>query len=111
MADNPRLEYRGSLNVTKTGAQCLPWDYDYSLWPKEYFPDPGDVNKGVCRKPDGTKGPPWCYVNKDNLHKEDCLLPRCGMYYLPGKCAEISNFPDWQDNLFTVHIADPFYFV
>ena len=96
MTDNPRLEYRGSLSVTKTGAQCLRWDYDYdydySLWPKEYFPDPGDVTKRVCRKPDGTKGPPWCYVNKDKFPKEDCLLPRCGMYDLAGQYAERSNF-------------------
>ena len=85
MTDNPRFEYNGNLNKTITGRHCVEWT-SHSLWPNYTFPEYTDPDlksnpnvKGpgpVCRKPDGTKGPPWCYVN--STHREDCNLPKCG---------------------------------
>lgn len=73
-------EYKGQLNVTKSGLSCLPWAaVDDSPYTENMFPD--DIlnrRDNFCRNPRGDRAAPWCYVNQKNLSLEECDLLSCG---------------------------------
>ncbi|XP_028330018.1 hepatocyte growth factor activator isoform X2 [Gouania willdenowi] len=77
-------DYRGVVDTTESGAQCLPWNSDL-LFDELHV---GTVNSslmrglgdhGYCRNPDGDRKP-WCYVLNDGaISWEYCDVPSCVM--------------------------------
>ncbi|KAF4071452.1 hypothetical protein AMELA_G00273420 [Ameiurus melas] len=76
------VQYRGTANVTLSGAPCLPWSSD--LMYNELSPDTvhdasqrGLSDHSFCRNPDNDKRP-WCYtMNNGVISWEYCDVPSC----------------------------------
>lgn len=56
-------DYRGTLDYTRTGVMCQPWNRNY---PHEVKYDIKNKDYGLkvnyCRNPGGEKERPWCYT-------------------------------------------------
>ncbi|KAI0978792.1 hypothetical protein GJ496_000100 [Pomphorhynchus laevis] len=64
-------EYNGTVNVSITNLQCLPWKYGPSTAVA--------YNHNYCRKLN--KSIPWCIVQDGNATKqESCYIPLCRQY-------------------------------
>ncbi|KAF5901913.1 hepatocyte growth factor activator, partial [Clarias magur] len=75
-------EYRGTTNVTLSGAPCLPWSSDlmYNELSVDTVHDAslrGLGDHAFCRNPDNDKKP-WCYtMNNGVISWEYCDIPSC----------------------------------
>ncbi|XP_060737276.1 salivary plasminogen activator beta isoform X2 [Tachysurus vachellii] len=74
--------YRGTWSVSKSNANCLPWDSP-AIYHKSYTawrPDSRELGLGshsYCRNPDSDLGP-WCHIYKGSqLTWELCDIPKC----------------------------------
>ncbi|CAH1243335.1 PLG [Branchiostoma lanceolatum] len=67
------LSYRGSLNVTWSGAGCLPWDspdVEDCGFSSLAFPQ-ANLDRNYCRNPDGDVFP-WCYYEVSSGIQANC---------------------------------------
>ena len=68
-------EYRGSLNVTKSGLSCQRWDsnrpHSHTRKFKNY-PNAG-LEENYCRNPDNESNV-WCYTKDSKKRWEECEL-------------------------------------
>ena len=75
----------GTLSVTSTGQNCAQWATATGT-DNFNFPDNNvEDAENFCRNPDGSSAGPWCWVNNTvsgQLHKEECLVPLCGLYII-----------------------------
>jgi len=65
-----QADYRGSINTTVSGKECIRWD---DLWVEEY-PDAGLEDNNYCRHPNGWVEGAFC-ITADG--SEDCDVPYC----------------------------------
>ena len=82
MSNRSGGNYRGKINVTRTGKTCQRWD---SQWPHSHdvtaamLPDGTLAEaKNYCRSPGFDSGGPWCYVTDPEVTWEYCDVPHCG---------------------------------
>jgi len=69
-----QADYRGTINTTITGKECIRWDE--TSWKPEDYPDAGLEDNNYCRKPDGHRDDRvWCYTADGS--REDCDVPYC----------------------------------
>ena len=78
---NKGQDYRGTLDYTKSGVMCQPWDKKY---PQNHNYKLYDNNDGLgkhnyCRNPGGEKERPWCFTLLGPGHEkwEYCDLKFC----------------------------------
>ncbi|XP_035810926.2 hepatocyte growth factor activator isoform X2 [Amphiprion ocellaris] len=77
-------DYRGVVDTTMSGAQCLPWNSDLLFDELHVGTVVASTFKGLgehayCRNPDGDKRP-WCYTLNDSaISWEYCDIPSCIM--------------------------------
>ncbi|XP_005474764.1 muscle, skeletal receptor tyrosine-protein kinase isoform X4 [Oreochromis niloticus] len=72
--------YQGSVNVTRSGIPCQPWNQQV---PHQHHLSvdviPELKNSGNhCRNPGGISDKPWCYTLNPNIRWEYCAVPQCG---------------------------------
>ncbi|XP_014196034.1 muscle, skeletal receptor tyrosine-protein kinase [Haplochromis burtoni] len=72
--------YQGSVNVTRSGTPCQPWNQQV---PHQHHLSvdviPELKNSGNhCRNPGGISDKPWCYTLNPNIRWEYCAVPQCG---------------------------------
>lgn len=73
------LLYKGTLSITHSGAQCLPWSSDIARQishGKNFLPNVNLV-ENYCRNPDNDEEGVWCYVNHPNMTHDYCDLNYC----------------------------------
>ncbi|KAF7665041.1 hypothetical protein LDENG_00157090 [Lucifuga dentata] len=76
--------YRGVVDITASGAHCLPWNSDLlhdelHVGTVVAAPRRGLGEHAYCRNPDGDKMP-WCYMlNHGAISWEYCNVPSCMM--------------------------------
>ncbi len=82
MSNRSGGNYRGKINVTRTGRTCQRWD---SQWPHVHdvtsavLPDETLAEaENYCRSPGFDPGGPWCYVTDMEVTWEYCNVPNCG---------------------------------
>ncbi|XP_040261466.1 coagulation factor XII [Bufo bufo] len=74
--------YRGTANVTVTGAACLNWESDIIQHEVSWYSGKHAQRHGLgyhsyCRNPDGDTQP-WCFTMKnESVTWEHCLIPQC----------------------------------
>lgn len=70
-------QYRGSINVTIQGDECLSWNIsDTANWYKNNSRGHGNF----CRNPNGNRQSPWCYVRNittNAINWAYCPIPKC----------------------------------
>ena len=78
--DDIQNEYRGPLQVTKSGLQCQKWTEQYpqehSRTPENY-PEAGLGDHNYCRNPDNWQDGAWCYTTNPDKRWELCDVPTC----------------------------------
>ena len=81
--DGLQKDYRGPLQVTKSGKLCQKWSSQFpqthSRTPKNY-PEAGLGDHNYCRNPDGDSGGAWCYTTVEDdpaFRWEYCDVPKC----------------------------------
>ncbi|XP_022314567.2 tyrosine-protein kinase transmembrane receptor Ror2-like [Crassostrea virginica] len=71
--------YNGTVNVTKSGIPCQPWDSQYphthQRLPSVFPSLQGAEN--FCRNPGSEEDQPWCYTTKMMRRWELCDIPKC----------------------------------
>lgn len=74
-------DYRGYVNVTKSGRECQRWDsqapHSHSRTRRNY-PDKG-LTENYCRNPDGEDEGAWCYTTDPDVRWEYCHVDVCGV--------------------------------
>ena len=86
MGSNPELcgcasvnqaDYRGTINITKSGKECIRWGDENSYESPENFPDAGLEDNNYCRNPSPSffYDRAWCITSAD--YYEDCDVPYC----------------------------------
>jgi len=75
-------DYRGTVNVTKSGIPCARWDSDEPHRHRRknnpaVNPDAGLENNNYCRNPDLAESGPWCYTTDPDVKMESCMIPSC----------------------------------
>uniref|UniRef100_A0A8C5SCI2 Prothrombin n=1 Tax=Laticauda laticaudata TaxID=8630 RepID=A0A8C5SCI2_LATLA len=73
------LSYRGTLSVTVSGDQCLPWASEKvrQLSYKKDFLEEVPLVENYCRNPDHDEEGVWCYVDHPNMTYNYCNLNYC----------------------------------
>ncbi|XP_062973557.1 prothrombin [Elgaria multicarinata webbii] len=73
------LMYTGTLSVTLSGAQCLPWASEElsQLVHRRDFHSNIQLVENYCRNPDGDDEGVWCYINHPNMTTDYCDLNYC----------------------------------
>lgn len=77
-----QIDYRGIMNTTLSGYECLEWDLSSSKFRPADYPD-ADLNNNYCRNPDPAMygdNQVWCYTEPfGNLNQnwEYCSAPMC----------------------------------
>ncbi|KAM4846678.1 prothrombin [Thomomys bottae] len=82
------LNYRGTVNVTRSGIECQLWKSRYPHKPNiNSSTHPGaELQENFCRNPDGSTLGPWCYTTDPTVNREECIVPICGQEgYVPSK--------------------------
>ncbi|XP_043928663.1 hepatocyte growth factor activator [Protopterus annectens] len=81
--DNNGTEYRGIVNKTVSGTDCIHWNSEI-LHEEFHIHSLADAEKlglgehNFCRNPDADHQP-WCYTMKENhLAWDYCAIPYCG---------------------------------
>ncbi|XP_076970706.1 prothrombin [Tamandua tetradactyla] len=79
-AEGLGMNYRGSVNITRSGIECQLWRSRYPHKPEVNFTThPGaDLRENFCRNPDSSSTGPWCYTTDPTVQKEACRVPVCG---------------------------------
>uniref|UniRef100_A0A8C5NVB0 Coagulation factor II, thrombin n=1 Tax=Jaculus jaculus TaxID=51337 RepID=A0A8C5NVB0_JACJA len=74
------VNYRGTVNVTRSGIECQLWRSRYPHKPNiNSTTHPGaDLQENFCRNPDGSTEGPWCYTTDPTVRREECSVPVCG---------------------------------
>lgn len=69
--------YRGNIDASASGHQCIQWNHQTALKTSEYPSLLGGHR--YCRNPGGQENQPWCFV-EDIYHvkRELCNIPQCG---------------------------------
>ncbi|XP_069479301.1 prothrombin [Ambystoma mexicanum] len=72
--------YRGSVDVTKSGIECQFWSSNFphktQINPRTH-PN-SSLTKNYCRNPDRNPSGPWCYTRDSKVKREECAVPVCG---------------------------------
>ncbi|XP_025079259.1 uncharacterized protein LOC112555197 [Pomacea canaliculata] len=74
------VEYKGDINFTVSGRECLRWDAKQLANPSpDDLPDSSVAEAGnKCRNPvSRLKDRPWCYVDGGGQDWEYCCIPSC----------------------------------
>ncbi|XP_005384064.1 PREDICTED: prothrombin [Chinchilla lanigera] len=74
------MNYRGDVNVTRSGIECQLWSSRYPHRPEvnhTSHPNAG-LLENFCRNPDGSSAGPWCYTTDPTVRREECSVPVCG---------------------------------
>uniref|UniRef100_A0A8C6XSW2 Prothrombin n=1 Tax=Naja naja TaxID=35670 RepID=A0A8C6XSW2_NAJNA len=73
------LSYRGTLSVTVSGDQCLPWASEKvrQLSYKKDFLEDVPLVENYCRNPDHDEEGVWCYIDHPNMTYNYCNLNYC----------------------------------
>ncbi|XP_038620777.1 prothrombin [Tachyglossus aculeatus] len=84
-AEGVGLNYRGQVNITKSGIECQLWRSRYPhLHQMNATSHPGaDLRENFCRNPDGDADGPWCFTTDPTVRREGCLVPVCGQTEVP----------------------------
>ncbi|XP_023194565.1 muscle, skeletal receptor tyrosine-protein kinase [Xiphophorus maculatus] len=72
--------YQGSVNITRSGIQCQPWNKQVPHQHRlsvDVIPELMNSNNH-CRNPGGISDKPWCYTSDPNIRWEYCAVPQCG---------------------------------
>ncbi|XP_077353469.1 muscle, skeletal receptor tyrosine-protein kinase [Festucalex cinctus] len=72
--------YQGSINVTRSGIPCQPWDQQIPHQHRlsvDAIPELKNSDNN-CRNPGGINDKPWCYTSNPNIRWEYCAVPQCG---------------------------------
>uniref|UniRef100_A0A8B9K9C5 Hepatocyte growth factor n=1 Tax=Astyanax mexicanus TaxID=7994 RepID=A0A8B9K9C5_ASTMX len=82
--------YRGTVNVTPSGATCQRWDsqfpHNHTYTPHNYKCK--DLRENYCRNPDGSEIP-WCFTTDPKVRKALCTsIPRCSETQEKPECYE-----------------------
>ena len=74
------VEYKGKLNVTRTGYSCRSWaDQNVLSFNADDFADNSvQEASNFCRNPAGSKQEPWCFVDDPDVYWETCQIFNCG---------------------------------
>ncbi|XP_004851961.1 prothrombin [Heterocephalus glaber] len=74
------MNYRGTVNATRSGIECQLWSSRYPHRPEvNHTTHPGaDLLENFCRNPDGSTTGPWCYTTDPTVRREECSVPVCG---------------------------------
>nr|XP_013002919.1 prothrombin isoform X1 [Cavia porcellus] len=74
------MNYRGEVNVTRSGIECQLWSSRYPHRPEvNQSSHPGaGLLENFCRNPDGSASGPWCYTTDPTVRREECSVPVCG---------------------------------
>uniref|UniRef100_A0A8C6QPB5 Prothrombin n=1 Tax=Nannospalax galili TaxID=1026970 RepID=A0A8C6QPB5_NANGA len=74
------VNYRGTVNVTRSGIECQLWRSRYPHKPDiNSTTHPGaDLQENFCRNPDSSTKGPWCYTTDPTVRREECSIPVCG---------------------------------
>ncbi|XP_037696384.1 prothrombin [Choloepus didactylus] len=74
------MNYRGKVNVTRSGIECQLWRSRYPHKPKiNSTTHPwADLQENFCRNADGSTTGPWCYTTDPTIQREECSIPVCG---------------------------------
>ncbi|XP_047375562.1 prothrombin isoform X2 [Sciurus carolinensis] len=74
------VNYRGNVNITRSGIECQLWRSRYPHKPDINFTThPGaELKENFCRNPDGSTTGPWCYTTDPTVRREECSVPVCG---------------------------------
>ncbi|XP_015333346.1 prothrombin isoform X8 [Marmota marmota marmota] len=74
------MNYRGHVNVTRSGIECQLWKSRYPHKPDiNSTTHPGaELQENFCRNPDGSTTGPWCYTTDPTVRREECSVPVCG---------------------------------
>lgn len=73
-----KSDYRGTINTTKDGSECVRWDDD---WLSGYFSDEvvqmAGLEENYCRNPVNHTSGPGCYTFIDKYNKKygTCVIP------------------------------------
>ncbi|XP_020654675.3 prothrombin [Pogona vitticeps] len=73
------LLYTGTLSVTLSGAQCLPWNSEAArqLSHRTHFLPSVNLVQNYCRNPDDDDEGVWCYIDHPNMTHDYCDLNYC----------------------------------
>ncbi|KAL7992318.1 hypothetical protein Chor_016574 [Crotalus horridus] len=73
------LLYTGTLSVTVSGDQCLPWASEKvrQLSSRKNFLEGVPLVENYCRNPDHDEEGVWCYVDHPNMTYNYCNLNYC----------------------------------
>ncbi|XP_015679609.1 prothrombin [Protobothrops mucrosquamatus] len=73
------LLYTGTLSVTVSGDQCLPWASEKvrQLSARKNFLEGVPLVENYCRNPDHDEEGVWCYVDHPNMTYNYCNLNYC----------------------------------
>ncbi|XP_062617208.1 tyrosine-protein kinase transmembrane receptor Ror2-like isoform X1 [Saccostrea cucullata] len=77
--------YNGTVNVTKSGTACQPWDSQHPhshLRPPSVFPSLQGA-ENYCRNPGSEEDKPWCYTVDKLQRWELCDIPKCHEEVIP----------------------------
>ncbi|XP_029812920.1 prothrombin [Suricata suricatta] len=79
-AEGLGMNYRGTVNVTRSGIECQLWRSRYPHKPEiNSTTHPGaDLRENFCRNPDSSTSGPWCYTTDPTVRREECSIPVCG---------------------------------
>ncbi|XP_044291764.1 prothrombin-like isoform X4 [Varanus komodoensis] len=73
------LMYNGTLSVTISGAQCLPWASEKArkLVHTKDFLSSVQLEENYCRNPDNDDEGVWCYIDHPDMVADYCDLKYC----------------------------------
>uniref|UniRef100_A0A5F7ZYG3 Prothrombin n=1 Tax=Macaca mulatta TaxID=9544 RepID=A0A5F7ZYG3_MACMU len=79
-AEDLGTNYRGHVNITRSGIECQLWRSRYPHKPEiNSTTHPGaDLQENFCRNPDSSTTGPWCYTTDPTVRREECSIPVCG---------------------------------
>ncbi|XP_027631213.1 prothrombin [Tupaia chinensis] len=83
-AEGLGMNYRGTVNVTRSGIECQLWKSRYPHKPEiNSTTHPGaDLQENFCRNPDSSTTGPWCYTTNPTVRREECNVPVCGQEHV-----------------------------